>query len=275
MLGKLMKYEFKASSRLFLLLYAALLVLSIVNSILMHIRDGFEHSNTIIEILSSLFMFGYVILIIAVVIATIIAIITRFYKNLLGDEGYLMFTLPVGTDSHILSKLITSVIWCMLSMLVVTASLFILTATFSPFEVVSAFYKEVSALGVSVPLWILAFIVTIIVYMVHLITTFYASMALGSNLTKNRLLGSFLGYLIMYAIGQVIGLVSIGVIYAGGFFGHLIEFESTGMAEDQIISMMNSVGIGLFVYINALSLLMIAIYYFVTRYFIKNKLNLA
>ena len=39
----------------------------------------------------------------------------RFYKNLMTDEGYLMFTLPVSRSQLIWSKLIVSMAWGILS----------------------------------------------------------------------------------------------------------------------------------------------------------------
>lgn len=51
-------------------------------------------------------------------VLTIVVTIQRFRKNLLGDEGYLMFTLPVSTSSLILSKCITALIYAVLSFIV-------------------------------------------------------------------------------------------------------------------------------------------------------------
>lgn len=98
MLGKLLKYEFKASARLFLLLYGALLLVTIINSVLLRIGDNLSEANWVYSLAQGIVMFSYIMLILAVAITTIVVIIMRFYKNLMGDEGYLMFTLPVSTD---------------------------------------------------------------------------------------------------------------------------------------------------------------------------------
>ena len=60
-------------------------------------------------ILSVISMVGYVVLIISISAITLIIMVQRFYKNLLGDEGYLMFTLPVKTWQNVLNKLIFAV----------------------------------------------------------------------------------------------------------------------------------------------------------------------
>lgn len=63
------------------------------------------------------FVFGVLpmILLVALYVAmgifVLVFIIDRFYKGLLGNEGYLMFTLPVTSTAHIASKALTSMIF--------------------------------------------------------------------------------------------------------------------------------------------------------------------
>lgn len=109
MLGKLLKYELKASGRTFIPLYIAILIVAVFNGIFMN-TNIFQIQGIGILILTSLFM--------ALGVLTVVVTIQRFRKNLLGDEGYLMFTLPVSTSSLILSKCITALIYAMLSFIV-------------------------------------------------------------------------------------------------------------------------------------------------------------
>lgn len=275
MLGKLLKYEFKASSRLFLLLYAALVVVTIINTILLRVGDSLNDANWIYNVAQGIVMFSYVILIIAVAAATIIMIIIRFYRNLLGDEGYLMFTLPVNTDSHILSRLISSVLWCIASTIVVLGSLVLLTSHLGVIGAIGDFIEYVSSMGINVGGWTVVLILAFIVYLMNITLMFYAAMAIGSNLTKHRLLGSFLGYIIVYAIGQAIGLLSLGFLYVSGMWDKLISYGNEAVPADQMTDMLSSIGSMFMVYMFVLQLIMLAIYYFITRYFIKNKLNLS
>ncbi len=278
MLGKLLKYEFKASSRLFLLLYAALMVVTIINlslDPLQNLTSDNSAISTVVAVISGFFMFSYVILIIAVAVITIVMIITRFYKNLMGDEGYLMFTLPVSADSQILSKLIVSVVWSLLSFLVVLISILILTVRIEFFETISQTFDQMQAMGFNIGAWIAGFVVTLIIYFICVILTFYGAIAIGANLTKNRLLGSFLGYLILYTITQIIGLISVFIVYASGMFSNLEEYAGDSIPMGSAVDFTNTMGIQIFLYINILNLVVIALFYLTTRYFIKNKLNLA
>lgn len=118
MLGKLIKYEFKATMRTFLPIYTAILVIASLDR-LMYGKDIIRYENKVGEgILFTLF--------ISLIVITVVVIVQRFKKNLLGDEGYLMFTLPVRTESLILSKIIVTIIWSIMSCIVVVAMLFIL-----------------------------------------------------------------------------------------------------------------------------------------------------
>lgn len=92
MLGKLTKYEFKATCRFFLPLYGALLLLAAMSRLSQWIMTYNEIG--LLHYFSNIFTLVYVLVAVAIFALTLIVMIQRFYKNLLGDEGYLMFTLP-------------------------------------------------------------------------------------------------------------------------------------------------------------------------------------
>ena len=127
MLGKLLKYELKATSRVFVPLYIAILVVSIVNGLSLNL-EIFNIQGLATIILMCLFISLFVI--------TIVVTIQRFNKNLLKDEGYLMFTLPVSSKYLVLSKYLTSLIWTFLSFIVALLSFTIIftIATYGDFN---------------------------------------------------------------------------------------------------------------------------------------------
>ena len=111
MLAKLLKYEFKATARLFIPLYIALITFTLINRVVNTVESVQKAIGINIKtILSVISMVGYVVLIISISAITLIIMVQRFYKNLLGDEGYLMFTLPVKTWQNVLNKLIFAVL---------------------------------------------------------------------------------------------------------------------------------------------------------------------
>ncbi|MEF9990536.1 MAG: ABC transporter permease [Romboutsia sp.] len=118
MLGKLLKYELKANVRIFIPLYIAILSVSIIN--------GFSLSTELFQ-MQNIATFILVGLMVALAVITIVLIVQRFNKNLLGDEGYLMFTLPVSSRKLILSKFISSLIWSVCSVIVAMLSFMLIT----------------------------------------------------------------------------------------------------------------------------------------------------
>lgn len=111
MLRKLFKYEFGATGRVFLPMYAALLVMSLVSHLFYtaHIRS---------DILNVIITMVMVMLFTAVWVVTLVIIIKRFSTNLLGREGYLMHVLPVSPWQHVLAKTGTSAVWVIAGMVV-------------------------------------------------------------------------------------------------------------------------------------------------------------
>lgn len=86
MLGKLMKYEIKATARILIPLYIALLAFAVINKFFIGtgLADKLQGFGSIPFILS---IFGYGCTMAAVFIVTFFVIIQRFYKNLLGEIG--------------------------------------------------------------------------------------------------------------------------------------------------------------------------------------------
>ena len=114
MLKNLLKYEFRATARTYGGIYLALLAAAGL--------IGFSFRGDRVAAQSHVFEIGvtiYSLLVMALVIVTIVTVIQRFTKNLLGREGYLMHTLPVTEAQLVGSKLISSAVWLLASAVVV------------------------------------------------------------------------------------------------------------------------------------------------------------
>lgn len=138
MLGKLLKYELKASARTLLPLYAATLILALVGGISMAARtSGYnelmwamandtvatfnsftEPLNGGINILIGFSMILVLAFCVAVTVLTIMSVVQRFNHGIAGNEGYLMFTLPVKHETLLASKLLGALVWSLASILV-------------------------------------------------------------------------------------------------------------------------------------------------------------
>lgn len=127
MLGKLLKYEYKATSRYFIGLYIVLALLTIGNKIMLIIEDTSDVQLRVVDILFGIIMASYVIAIIAIAVATVVLMLRRFYFNMLKDEGYLTFTLPATVGKHIASKMIVCITWVIATVVLTGVSIFVVT----------------------------------------------------------------------------------------------------------------------------------------------------
>ena len=120
MLWKLLKYDFRSMWKTFSLVWAASLVIALINRFTLPFNEQADaligDGDGILSIVTALAFFGVLF---AMFVAVMIFIIQRFYRGLLGDEGYLMHTLPVRSWQLVLSKLICAVFVSSASMVIV------------------------------------------------------------------------------------------------------------------------------------------------------------
>ena len=143
MLKKLLKYEFKATGRVYGGLYLAILAVAVLMGVSFQIPALLVHTAPI-----AVLMLVYMGLCEAIAVMTVLSIIQRFTRNLLGREGYLMHTLPVSNVQLILAKLIPSIVWVLCSIVVVLLS-FVLFSLFGTLNsaAVSEFFHAFSRYG--------------------------------------------------------------------------------------------------------------------------------
>lgn len=213
MLAKLIKNEFKATARNFFPVYLVMIVVSIFMKIMEEITDnatGSLGNNKLIEILSTLSVIMFVIAIMAVIFGTIVLIIKRFYDNMLKDEGYLSFTLPVTTGQHIAGKALVSYVWVIASVLVIIASVIILLlgngSEFTKIgDNIRNFFELINEAG-----WWGYFIEVVVMILLSVyakIMLAYTCLSVGQIWNKHRVAGAIGVYFIIYIITQIIGTV--------------------------------------------------------------------
>lgn len=267
MLGKLLKYELKATSRVFVPLYIAILVVSIVNGLSLNLEIlNIQGLATIV--LMCLFISLFVI--------TIVVTIQRFNKNLLKDEGYLMFTLPVSSKHLVLSKYLTSLIWTFLSFIVALLSFTIIftIATYGDFNY-SYFINEFNLLFSNMlNLNILGQFLKIILLMIISYTIFifnvYLALSVGQLPIFNRFrnVSSFIGFLVInLLISYAQNIVSLFVNDAS------VNIEAIDNINYAISSVTSIVSKGLNIAI-VINLIIILVLFFATTYILDKKLNL-
>ena len=257
MLTKLMKHEFLATGRVMLPLYLLLVVVSVGVNLSVH--GMATVSNPIFDVLGALFSISYALILFAAFLLCLVVIVARFYRNMLGPEGYLTLTLPVSVHQHVLSKLLVSLLWMVLTGAAVALSVLLIflgdeldLSRF--FELLRASMSQlnVNFSGIAVLSLVLA-----LLHIALIILQFYAACAIGGSFANSKLALSvaffFAIQLIVSAANNLIGEAGMN-LFSGGGPEALVHF-SMGL---------NGVMMGA----------EILIFYFITTYFLKNKVNL-
>ena len=218
MLGKLLKQDFRATARIMLPLYVAVPVLGLFTNLITHLcenQDGF-----LINAISMLVSFVFSLSLIAAVVTTIVLMVLRFYRNLMTDEGYLMFTLPVSTTELIFSKLIVSVVW-FLGTFAVDALGMLLSGMLGGYEDFVRF-RFVFTFNVpyNIPItqaqagWLAAGVdVLVILCGLALCLMTYAAMAIGQSFKKNKGLMSVVFFFVLWIGTRIVLTLIFGAFY--------------------------------------------------------------
>lgn len=265
---KLIKYELRATARPLLSLYAMLLLISLFNHFFWTREVG--SANESIDFLISLFgvigsvLFGF--LISAVLALTVALMIQRFYRNLLGDEGYLMFTLPVPTWKLIASKAVVSAVWVVASFIAIAAAGTM--ATMSAGEFLQNFgsaIRELFAallpgrLSAAETFFSFQLLMMFVLLLFDVILAVYAAIAIGHLWQRHRILGAFLAFNGIWILAVVI---LVNVLY-----------RISGVMKPWIGDDVSGIN-GLLAVINVMGILSAAVCFFVTLRILSRKLNL-
>lgn len=257
MLGKLIKHEWNAVARLFIPMYIALIIITGIGKLLLSTNA----INSFPAIISGLFVFVYVFLILIIFIGTSLYLVVRFYKNLYGDEGYLMHTLPVTTNQKLLSKSIVAFLFSMISFLLCAASIFVLVITKDAWAAIPEAIQQTREsllfeLGMSLEQTIAIFIVTCLIGLLSQIFMCYASISIGQLFKGHKIIGSIAGFVAFSTISQVISSILLIII-------QIDKIENT---TDFIPITFTATSI--------LSALLCIAYYLVTYFMMQKKLNM-
>ena len=217
MLGKLIKYEIKAFGRVMLPLYGVLIAAAVVFSLTIRLSMN-AFAKSILEKFAIITGTLFVAAIVAVMVVMVIMIIQRFYRNLLGTEGYLMFTLPVTTLQHILSKAICALIWIALGTVAGTVSGLIMIAVVGDLPEFSRQLQEALKIlraDQDIVVNVILIMLTIIIGLMATLSKVYAAISIGHQWSDHRLMGAVLAYvgigifeLIFTTIPGIRGIVS-------------------------------------------------------------------
>lgn len=267
MVKKLMKYEFMYYLRSIAPMCIILLGMALANRLIQFAEKDSTTYNILFT--SSAILLG-IMCFVVIAMAFILGVV-RFHKNMYSEEGYLSLVLPVTENQHIFAKVLCALIETVVAFIWVLISLSIATAGDVWVELMKAFFflmkkgSEVAG-ATNFVFYVIEFVVAAVAVVVCAFLLFYACDSIGQLAKKNRVLSAFGAYLVHYVFWQIMG--TIGIIWISNEYWPteaIIE-----LIDDHPKTFIHVFLIGITVF----SLVLSAIYYAVTHWVLKKKLNL-
>lgn len=263
MLGKLFKQDLKASGKYFIPMYLVFLGIMVATKVIDVIYGVIRSNNAILNVLNGIAITTTILAFFAVNISTYIFIIMYFYRKCISHEGYLTFTLPVKTGTHLISKTLTGVIWQVLTLAVNVLSLAILVLgeDLGPFfSELSRIFNDVTEGGfglIFIELIIFGLLTTFAVVLM-----FYVSLSIGQLFNRHKVAGAVGAFFAIYIIIEIVGGI-LFVMLALYDFPRTMEVMPGIQAVQYVLCILI-----------ALAAVLIGIFYAGTYFLLNKKLNL-
>ncbi len=254
MVGKLLKYEFRAMIKQFSILWPLAIAIAVLGSFTNEYFDGLS------EVALGI-VFGGIMM--AMMAVTAVFIIGRYHNGLLKDEGYLMFTLPVTTTELIIAKFICAAITATVSITIGFLAIIIMTSDTTLrylFErVLKEFFEEMTheermlffrAGGMA------------FVKLVQSILLVYASISIGHLSLRYRTIISIVAFVVILNVEQIILSLIMDAMHLSGL--NIVFFNNDEISAMNDITTVSSV---------TWAVLAVA-YFFISKIILSKKLNL-
>ena len=267
MLGKLMKHELRATSRTMLPLLLLTLLLSVFLRIAMAVMPRTD--APIVGVLYGLLITAFVLAIIGTAVFSVVLMVVRFHKNLMTDEGYLMFTLPVSVHQLLWSKLLVSMLWFVAVFFVDALAVLMTVYENGMFAELPEFLRNVFETmnryyAFNGLLYSLELLGLLLVSMLAACLMFYAPIAIGNSFATHKTLLSVVFFFVIQTVLQIVSLFGI----AGA------ANAATPLLTPAILD--NGVKMAHLMFTSALaySLVVGAVLYVLTWFMLRKRLNL-
>ena len=281
MLGKLIKYEWKNTAKicgslnLFLVLMTVIACLSFCTPMWEAVFTGNGFSPMLL--LGIMFLILYFVSIIGVLYGILIYLGVHFYRTMYSEEGYLTHTLPVTGHQLLVSKILTAVLWYLIVMVLLMASIFALLFTFMQMIFAAEginFVKELFrnwdtflygleyAMGGELATGILFYILQIVVGVFGSVMILFGAITIGQLSSKHKVMMSIISYFGITTVLQIISsMVMVPVTY----------YSTQAVMERGEVMWTTTSTLVIAMVINLITAIVL---YFSSHYIINKKLNL-
>lgn len=258
MLGKLLKYDFRANLKIFLFIWPAIVVFALLERLLVEVAFS---AGSIAQILVIMTLGIFALALTGACIFAFVVSVIRFYSGLLRDEGYLMFTLPVKSWQLVLSKLISAFVFIAVTCLLSVASGYFLLDAVPHFTDMLRFSVQTLAAqsGMNTALLLLV-AVNVAISPAVLILQVYFSCSVGHLGKRLRVLWSILTFYGVNVAVQMVNMAAV-LIFSSSLFDRL------GVNEMQTAVLAQTVA-------GAENLILGIVFFFVSERILRKHLNL-
>ena len=266
MVKKLIKYDFLSYMRKLLPMEVILLGVAFLTRFVLIFED---RSSPAYNIVFNSSIIAYGITVMVCLIWAYASVISRFYRNLFSEEGYLTFTLPITSMQHLESKLISGVCVIFITVFNVILSFCIVMSGDPIIEIFKAMnylgIKAVDYLGADFWFYALEILLYAVVSTAASILLFYACTCIGQLARKNKVRTAFLVYFAQYFVRQIVQTFLIVILSTTGFYWELINLFVENIRE----------GVHFLAWISILfTVILSTIYYLICAHVMDKRVNL-
>ena len=281
MLGKLLKYEFMAEWKKYVIIFGGMIFLAL--SLLILNKGFMSGENYIVQAASSLILTAFIMLCMFALFIVFVFSTIRFYKNMFRDEGYLMNTLPCTVGQHLASKIISTYAWSAATVIVIILSVSIAAGDFTWMSKLSEVFKEMSEeLAVeassNAELYAMAEMLrNMFIYMgisLVLMPVMYQiylnfCIAVGSLFNTHKILMAVVTFVGVNVVSQIISTIGVFIL---GYAKIMPLLEESIITE---YSMVNTFFNNIYIFSGVLCVILYGAMLWATHFIMSKKLNLA
>lgn len=196
MFAKLLKYDFRTMLKSLGLAWVAVLVLATIarisNTFAVSKAQPYTQEPFVISAISMV-LFACVAM--AACVLTVVFVVGRFNKGLLGDEGYLMHSLPVSVWALVGSKLVVAVVAMCCSLVLAVAAFAIMVP--SQLLEISVWEALINLFGAQQMARLPYQVLLLCCSIAATFSSIYLALALGHLVPKHKTLVAFGSYIVL------------------------------------------------------------------------------
>lgn len=271
MLSKLIKHEFRATSRIMWPVFLGMLALTALMRFSQLLLNG-GHIPWLLQLIGVLLVIGFVMGLFALAFSPLVLSAVRWRDHVLKDEGYLTLTLPVSVHELLASKLIVSAVWYAAAFLVGVLSLLIAASDWASLlhvpenfvDLFTAFFGMEASLRGHALLILLELLGNFVMTISAASLVVYAAFSIGYSFNKHKSLWTTVLVFVFFEAAQFTTIAMIGAFFNADPTRWMNLDVYSAPASVELLLLWGMFG----------ELLFAAAGYAVTWYFTTKKLNL-